>query len=730
MAFQTFDQWKQQTEPKVTTTVQSFDDWKKSTNPLNEGLLAPIGRAIQKVPESFVGGLAGKGIRNIGKSFEQLASSKGRQEFMQTNPIMQQFEKAGRGEPQAIEDLALAFTPMGVTKVGPQLVKGVIPKGKSFVGKNIPKPIAEVKPAQLPEVSHISDNLPEKQSSKNFLSSFVNRVLSIAQKPKEIKSGIELPSSITNVMNAIQEAKPVRGEQAKLYSAERAKRIGKVVGIGGKVPGEAGYHAQLGALKGELPKVKFEGIRGKVTQEDVDDLFNIVEGSELVTPFEKITAKNGLSKLLEEAGGVVPTKGELGLLNEIFPPELIKTILDKRSRNEKLFQLTGEVLNIPRSLMASTDLSAPLRQGLFILPKQVFTHPGRTAGTFKDMFKNFFSEDAYKTGLQEIQGRPSYLSMRGDKLSLTKPSEFLSQREEMFQSNLAEKIPIIGGIVRASNRAYTGFLNKMRADVYDDLVKSAQEQGVLDGNPDIGSHIANFVNTATGRGDLGRFAEAGAILNGAFFSPKLMFSRLNLLNPKYYADLDPFVRKEALKNLFATTGTGLTILGLASMAGAEVGTDPRSTDFGKIKVGNTRYDIWGGFQQYVRLAGQLITGEMVSSTTGKETKLGEGYKPPTRASIIGKTIEYKLAPVLSFAKGLLEGQDYAGQPLDIPKEVGLRFTPIVLTDMYDLYKEGGLKEVGLVLPTIFGVGTQTYAPKTRKELREKRKMETKKRREK
>src|SRR3990167_249485 len=98
MAFQTFDQWKQQTEPKVTTTVQSFDDWKKSTNPLNEGLLAPIGRAIQKVPESFVGGLAGKGIRNIGKSFEQLASSKGRQEFMQTNPIMQQFEKAGRAK--------------------------------------------------------------------------------------------------------------------------------------------------------------------------------------------------------------------------------------------------------------------------------------------------------------------------------------------------------------------------------------------------------------------------------------------------------------------------------------------------------------------------------------------------------------------------------------------------------------------------------------------------------
>jgi hypothetical protein len=37
--------------------------------------------------------------------------------------------------------------------------------------------------------------------------------------------------------------------------------------------------------------------------------------------------------------------------------------------------------------------------------------------------------------------------------------------------------------------------------------------------------------------------------------------------------------------------------------------DPRSTDFGKIKVGNIRWDIWGGFQQWVRVASQLATGE-------------------------------------------------------------------------------------------------------------------------
>ncbi len=509
---------------------------------------------------------------------------------------------------------------------------------------------------------------------------------------------------IQKIIQALKEAKPIRGKQEALYSAERAKRAGAISGIGQQVPGEAGYHAQLGALKGELPKVQFEGIRGKISQPDIDSLFNTIEQHQILSPFEKITTKNGLAKLLSAEGGTVPTKGELKLLGEVFPQDFINTVLTKRPLLQKAGEGIAEVLNVPRALMASFDMSAPLRQGVFLIGR-----PKQWMPAFRDMFKYFFSEKSYQGLMSDIQKRPTYSLIRESRLPLTDIGATLAGREEKFMSNLAEKIPLVGKVVKASNRAYTGFLNKLRVDVFDDLVNTAQKQGIKVEGKVLGD-IAKFVGSATGRGDLGILNNAAVALNSVFFSPRLMASRLNLLNPVYYTKLDPFVRKEALKSLFTFSGTASSILGLAKLGGADIGVDSRSADFGKIKIGNTRYDILGGFQQYLRIAGQLITGEHISSTTGVKTTLGEGYKPLTRFDIALRFLETKEAPVASFATALLKGQSALGQKLEVGKEVGQRFVPMVIQDMYDLVKERGLEGVGMSIPAIFGVGVQTYAP--------------------
>ena len=502
---------------------------------------------------------------------------------------------------------------------------------------------------------------------------------------------------VNKIISALRGAKGLQGAQNALYKAERSRRIGAIVGIGKNMSGEGAYRAQLGQLKGDLPKVQFESIRGGLQQTDIDELFNRVEGNKILTPFEKISAKGGLAKILGAEGGQLPTKGEVKLLSEVFPEEFINEVLSKRPLMQKLFDKAGEYLNVPRSIMSSFDLSAPLRQGIFLIGK-----PKQWIPAFGSMFKYAFSEKAYQNLVENIQARPTYHLMRESKLSLTDMSKFLDNREEKFMSNIAEQIPGLGKIIRGSDRAYTGFINKLRADVFDDLVNKI--------GPDLSGDIARFVNSATGRGELPQVLKnSQAVLNGLFFSPRLMASRINLLNPHYYVSLPAPVRKEALKSLLSFGATVSTVLGLSKLSGAEVGADPRSADFGKIKVGDTRYDVLGGFQQYAVLAYRLATNEAVSSTTGREYSLDEGYNAPGRMGIIQRFLSSKESPITSFITGMLTGSDALGQEFKVGPEVINRFVPMLTQDLSDtMGKYGATKGALMQIPSVFGVGTQTY----------------------
>lgn len=514
----------------------------------------------------------------------------------------------------------------------------------------------------------------------------------------------EHEASVNRLLTALKEAGPIRKAQEAGYSAERGKRIAAARAVREDVKGEAGLYAELSKLKGELPKETFESLRGKVSQTDIDNFFDMVTSSPKLGDFEKINARQGLAKMFGQLGGQVPTESELNLLSKVFPPDVIKELLDKRPFMAKFGDALVDILNIPRAIQSSFDLSAPFRQGVFMIgkPKQFF-------GAFKDMFKSFGSEKAYRALMDSIETRPSYQLMRDAKLAVTDLGQ-VTQREEQFLSNVAERIPLAGKLVRASGRAYTGFLSKVRADVFDDLVAKATALGrTPKTDPTLVEDIARFVNSATGRGSLGALERSARVMNAVFFSPRLMASRVNLLNPLYYMKLDPFVRKEALKTLLVDTSIAMTVLSLAKAGGASVGVDPRNADFGKIKIGNTRLDVMGGFQQYLRLGAQVATGKLVSSTTGKIMTLGEGYKPLTRLDIIERFFIGKENPIASFVTSALQGQDLIGTEFKVGPEIVKRFIPMIVQDAQEAIKEWGVgKGTILSLPSVFGVGVQTY----------------------
>ncbi len=496
-------------------------------------------------------------------------------------------------------------------------------------------------------------------------------------------------------------AVPKRTEQEAIYTKIRGERIKEVEAVGKEVYGEAGYYAKLSKLKGKMTQVEFHSIRGKFTPEKTDRLFAFIEDSTKLDTFEKVTAGRGLAKIFGEFGGTVPVESELTLIDKVFGQEFTKAILSKRPLFVKAKEVGLEVANIPRSLMASFDLSAPLRQGVFLIGR-----PRRFASAFKDMFKYFASEKSYTALSEEIAARPTYKLMKESRLALTEMGGKLAAREEAFMSNYAEMIPGIGRIVRMSGRAHTGFLKKLRADVFDDVIKKGADLGITDSK--FLKDAANYINHATGRGTLGEFEKSAVAINTAFFSPRLVMSRLNLLNPVFYTKLHPQVRKEALTDLFKFGAAASTVLGLAAAGGADVGLDPRSADFLKIKIGNKRWDILGSFQQPIRMAAQVISGEVVSSTTGKVITLGEGYRGLTRTEIISRFVESKEAPLFSLATALLRGKNSMGELVDVPTEVANRFIPMALQDMKDFYEEEGVKGVPMAIPALFGVGAMSY----------------------
>lgn len=519
------------------------------------------------------------------------------------------------------------------------------------------------------------------------------------------------PAPVQKIITALEEAEPIRGTQEALYGAERAARAGQVAAVGEAIPGEAGFKAQKAQLKGELPKAEFTGIRQQLTQQDIDSLFDQVEATSL-KPYQKITAKVGLAKLLQPEGGTVPTKGEIRLLNEVFSEDFTNAVLNNRPKFKVYMDNAAEVLNVSRALLASVDVSAPLRQGWLLVPRKLLTNPKELGDELVNMFKMFASEDAYQNSIKEIEARPTAELMDQAGLQITKIDDpSLTGREELFMSNLAEKIPGIGRVVRASDRAYTGFLNELRADSFDGLVKQYQNLE-LELNPQRLSSIAKFVNSASGRGDMGKFSQHAVFLNSTFFSPRLMASRFNALDPRYYRSLDPVVRKEALKSLITSASAALTVLTLAKLGGAEVTGDPTNADFGKVKIGNTRFDTTGGFGVYLRTAAQFLAGKITSSTTGKEIILNEGsFNPITRGDVLQRFFTSKENPVLSFATGLMAGRDQLGEEFRVGPEVIDAFIPFILQDVNELVREWGPAGALGVIPAAFGAGVQTYGKK-------------------
>lgn len=538
-----------------------------------------------------------------------------------------------------------------------------------------------------------------------------------------VKSATEVAdTAFSKLLKALKEAGPARKELETLYTAERSARARVGTEILEKAAGEQTFKESLGALKGELvpKKPAFEPLRAtdqastvtKLAQPEIDELFKKVQQTPHLDFYEKISTSDGLSRILK---GEIPPNSQLKLLEEVFGSDLISTVMSKRSIGQKMSDLAVDILNVPRSLITSFDMSAPLRQGVLFTT----TKPRVAFSAAKEMFSQAFSPKNFDNWLNNLKNEPVYKLAKEAKLYIADPRKIaggLAEKEERFMSNIAQRIPLIGAVTRASERAYTSFLNKMRIDVFKNISNKFIKDG-LDPVTDkkVFEDLANFINNATGRGSLPQAVERGAaVWNNVFFSPRLIASRFNLLNPGWYLKQSAPVRREAVKSFAEFIGVGSTVLALAAAAGADVELDPRSTDFGKIRVGNTRWDIWGGFQQWVRVFSQISSGER-KTAKGDVVELDkEKYPFESRLDVGARFFRGKLAPIPSLILELLDGQKLFGDEITLKGEALDNAIPLYLQDIKDAIKQIGPEALLTVgIPGFFGVGVQSYLEKNK-----------------
>ena len=355
-------------------------------------------------------------------------------------------------------------------------------------------------------------------------------------------------------------------------------------------------------------------------------------------------------------------------------------------------------VNTMRTIKATADMSYALRQGAWISARR----PKMAGKAFGKAAKAAFGEEYAHKIDNAIREHPYYYIAERAKLSLTELGKSLSGHEEHFMNNFLEDIYGLKHIVRGSERNMVTGLNLLRFGAFCEFLARYPNATRAELTA-----WADYINAATGRAKMGGNVAKGLSL--VFFAPRFAWSRVTTpFKIIQYRKL-PRVRNEIAKDIAAVASVGAMTLGLATWAGWEVGSDPRKSDFGKVKVGNSVFDIYAGFQQPMRQFFRLgVWGTDTAGLTGEE--LSKSEIAWDFAGDISRFATYKWAPLLTTTHSIVAGKTIVGEPMETVGDFAAQLlTPMVYDDIFKAYQDGGLgRGIGVTAASFLGVGANTY----------------------
>jgi hypothetical protein len=466
---------------------------------------------------------------------------------------------------------------------------------------------------------------------------------------------------------------------------------------------------------------------------------------------EKDFTKKEKSPLIKDSE-LLNLQAEKLRLREEYDKEIYKAKLNNRTKAEKTIDALWNAWGLTRLLRATGEFSFVGIQGLVLS----ISNPTYALKSFMTAMKFFGSESRTENWLNMIKSQEWYPEMRQSKLSISEPRGEATAREELFLSDAANFVwNILGSALKlksksaydnwkrkspfkAFERAAVGYLDTMRVLKFLDGREMLHERGIrFENDPQAFKDLADVVNTFTGRASIGPLEQIAPTLTKVFFSPRNWASALKqtILFPRQLYKWRnksgtpgvSIANKIALLDYSKFIGLTMGLVIAAAMyyndddddeTGVE--TDPTSSDFGKIKIGNTRVDPWGGRIQQIVFLARMIAGSMLKGS-GEVVKLGTPYRAPTRLGLIGEQATNKLAPSASMIQKFLTTHekngvtvDQWGNPYSITEELKKNSYPIYWDTVKDLLQDDPTALDGLLaFYAFFGGGVNVYDKKTK-----------------
>jgi hypothetical protein len=273
-------------------------------------------------------------------------------------------------------------------------------------------------------------------------------------------------------------------------------------------------------------------------------------------------------------------------------------------------------------------------------------------------------------------------------------------------------------------------LNVQRATVFDELARTLGRKGEV--TLEEAKVLANWVNVASGRGNMARAQAAASALATVFFAPRYVLSRFQLLigQPLWTGVWrgDGGGRARLLiAQEYGRAASGLAVFygTLAMMAALFYDDDDedkptvtfnwKSSDFGKPKFGETRIDPLSGLSQATVLMGRFATGETINRYGQSRPLVGDerDYNDPTMLGVFGRFLRSKLSPALGTAIDIRTEENVVGEKVTVASGLLSLVTPLIIEETYDAMRAQGITDgTTMAILAILGMSAQTYGPLT------------------